>query len=72
MSQKAKRTLCVIGVLAVIFVAAALFSDNILNAVINKTMGRDLPQLEGKPEVGKWYAIDIDNAVSSDGSKWQG
>lgn len=72
MSQKAKRTICVIGVLAVIFVAAALFSDNILNAVINQTMGRDLPQLEGEPEVGKWYAIDIDNAVSSDGSKWQG
>lgn len=35
MSQKAKRTICVIGVLAVIFVAAALFSNNILNAVIN-------------------------------------
>lgn len=43
-----------------------------MNAIINKTMGRDLPQLEGEPEVGKWYAIDIDNAVSSDGSKWQG
>mgnify|MGYP004586340793 FL=1 len=72
MSQKKKKIICVVSILAVILVAVALFADNIINAVINKTMGKDLPQLEGEPEVGKWYAIDIDNAVSSDGSKWQG
>lgn len=72
MSPKAKRALCIISIMAVILVAVALFSDNILNFVMNQTMGKDLPQLEGDPEVGKWYAIDIDNAVSSDGSKWQG
>lgn len=72
MSQKAKKAPCVILILAVIFVAAALCFDSILNVVMNQTMGKDLPQLEGSPEVGEWYAIDIDNAVSSDGSKWQG
>ena len=72
MSQKKKKIICVVSILAVLLVAVALFADNIMNAVINKTMGKDLPQLEGKPEVGEWYAIDIDNAVSSDGSKWQG
>lgn len=72
MSKKKKTIICVVSILAVILVAATLFADNIMNAIINKTMGKDLPQLEGEPEVGKWYAIDIDNAVSSDGSKWQG
>lgn len=72
MSQKKKKIICVVSILAVVLVAVALFADNIMNAVINKTMGKDLPQLEGEPEVGEWYAIDIDNAVSSDGSKWQG
>lgn len=72
MSKKAKRTICVISIIAVILVAIALCFNPILNFVINQTMGKDLPQLEGNPEVGEWYAIDIDNAVSSDGSKWQG
>lgn len=72
MRQKTKRAICVISILAVIFVVVALCFDSILNVVMNQTMGKDLPQLEGSPEIGKWYAIDIDEAVSSDGSKWQG
>ena len=72
MSKKAKRSLCIISTLVVILVVVALFADKIMNIVINKTMGKDLPQLEGEPEVGKWYVIEIDDAVSSDGSKWQG
>lgn len=72
MSKKAKRTICVISIIAVILVAIALCLDNIMNFFINQTMGKDLPQLEGTPEVGEWYAINIDNAVSTDGSKWQG
>ena len=73
MSQKKKmKIIWIVSILAIIFVAVALFADNILNAVINKTMGKELPQLVGEPEVGEWYAIDIDEAVSSDGSKWQG
>ena len=72
MRHKKKKIIWIVSILAAIFVAAALFADNILNAVINKTMGKELPQLVGEPEVGEWYAIDIDEAVSSDGSKWQG
>ena len=72
MRQKTKRAICVISILAVIFVIVALCFDSILNAVINLTAGKELPQLAGEPEVGEWYAIDIDEAVSSDGSKWQG
>ncbi|MDO4175748.1 MAG: pectin acetylesterase-family hydrolase [Eubacteriales bacterium] len=72
MSHKKKKIIWIVSILAVIFVAAALFADNILNVVINKTMGKELPQLAGEPKVGEWYAIDIDEAVSSDGSKWQG
>ena len=72
MSHKKKKIIWIVSILAIIFVAVALFADNIMNVVINKTMGKELPQLEGEPEVGKWYAIDIDEAVSSDGSKWQG
>lgn len=72
MNKKTKRTICVISIIAVILVAIALCFNPIMNFVINQMMGKDLPQLEGNPELGKWYAIDIDNAVSSDGSKWQG
>lgn len=73
MSQKKKMIIIwIVSILAIIFVAVALFADNIMNVVINKTMGKELPQLAGEPEVGEWYAIDIDEAVSSDGSKWQG
>lgn len=72
MSQRAKKILCIISVLVVILVAVIVCFDPIANRIINQTMGKDLPQLEGDPEVGKWYAMDIDTAISSDGSKWQG
>lgn len=72
MNQKAKRILCTVSVAAVILAALALGFQPIANKIIDITMGGDFPQLEGTPEIGKWYAIDIDTAVSSDGSKWQG
>ena len=28
--------------------------------------------LSGKPEVGRWYTVPVDGAVSSDGSRWRG
>lgn len=72
MSQRARRFLCVISIFVVILAAAAVCFEPIMNQIMNRTMGKDLPQLEGEPEVGTWYAIDIDTAISSDGSKWQG
>lgn len=72
MNQKAKRILCTAAVAAVILAALALGFQPIVNKMIDITMGGDFPQLEGTPEIGKWYAVDVDTAVSSDGSKWQG
>lgn len=72
MRQKSKKGLGMLCVLMVLLAAAVLFSDEIIHTVMNITIGRDLPQLQGNPEVGKWYTLDVGNAVSSDGSKWQG
>lgn len=72
MNQKVKRILCTVSVAAVILAALALGFEPIVNKIIDITMGGDFPQLEGTPEIGKWYAIDVETAVSSDGSKWQG
>lgn len=72
MNQKVKRILCTVSVAAVILAALALGFQPIVNKIIDITMGGDFPQLEGTPEIGKWYAIDVETAVSSDGSKWQG
>ena len=72
MNQKVKRILCTVSVAAVILAALALGFQPIVNKIIDITMGGDFPQLEGTLEIGKWYAIDVDTAVSSDGSKWQG
>ena len=72
MNQKVKRILCTVSVAAVILAALALGFQPIVNKIIDIAMGGDFPQLEGTLEIGKWYAIDVDTAVSSDGSKWQG
>ncbi len=69
---KKKKLICIFSVTAVLILIVALSFNSILNFVVNKTMGKDLPELTGKPEIGKWYAVDVDDAVSSDGSKWQG
>lgn len=72
MNPKAKRILCTVSMAAVILAALALGFKPIANKIIDITMGGDFLQLEGTPEIGKWYAVDVETAVSSDGSKWQG
>ena len=67
-----KKLICIFSVTAVLILIVALSFNSILNFVVNKTMGKDLPELTCEPEIGKWYAVDINDAVSSDGSKWQG
>lgn len=67
-----KNLICIFSVTAVLILIVALSFNSILNFVVNKTMGKDLPELTCEPEIGKWYAVDINDAVSSDGSKWQG
>lgn len=62
----------VITVLAAAILVIVLNLNGILNFFLEKTMGKELPQLNGEPEIGKYYAIDMDGAKSSDGSRWQG
>lgn len=69
MSKRSKIIIAIIVILIAIVIASSSF---IINTIINSTIGKDLPKIDNNPEVGKWYSIDIDNAVSSDGSKWQG
>lgn len=69
---KKKKWIYIFSVTVVVILIVALSFNSILNFIVNKTMGKDLPQLTGEPEIGKWYSVDIDDAVSSDGSKWQG
>ena len=72
MTRKKRRIICAVSILAAAIMTFVLFGNNITNAVIRNTMGRDLPLLSGEPEVGKWYTLDVDDSVSSDGSRWQG
>ena len=67
-----KKLICIFSVTVVVILIVTLSFNSILNFVVNKTMGKNLPQLTDDPEVGKWYVVDVDDAVSSDGSKWQG
>lgn len=67
-----KKLICIFSVTVVVILTVTLSFNSILNFVVNKTMGKNLPQLTDDPEVGKWYVVDVDDAVSSDGSKWQG
>ena len=57
MTRKKKRNICIVSILAAVIITFVLFGSNITNAVISITMGRNLPQLSGKPEVGKWYTV---------------
>lgn len=70
--QKNKKKFIILGVVLVLIIAVVLNFDKIINLGIELTLGREFPQLKGEPEINKWYAIDIDDAVSSDGSRWQG
>lgn len=62
----------VIGVIAIVALVVILNFESILNFALEKTMGKESPQLQGEPEIGISYAIDIDEVKSSDGSRWQG
>lgn len=67
-----KKKYIILGIVAVLIIGIVLNFDKILDLGLRLTMGREFPQLQGEPTLDKWYAIDIDEAVSSDGSRWQG
>ncbi|MDD6488447.1 MAG: hypothetical protein PUG48_01345 [Clostridia bacterium] len=70
--SKKKKLFIIFSIIIAVILIISLSFNSILNFFVNKTMGKDLPQLIGEPKVGEWYAVDIEDAVSSDGSKWQG
>ena len=40
--------------------------------VLKNTAFKTMPELQGEPQVGKWYRITPMEAKSSDGSEWHG
>lgn len=71
-SKKGQKRFIILGIAVVLAIGIVLNFNAIIEIGLQLTMGREFPQLQGEPAVGKWYAIDIDDAVSSDGSRWQG
>ncbi len=39
---------------------------------LKTTILKSFPELQGEPEVGKWYEVPVKEACSSDGSEWHG
>lgn len=70
--KKNKTKLIILGIVLALIIGVVLNFNRILDLGLKLTMGREFPQLQGEPKLDKWYAIDIDEAVSSDGSRWQG
>lgn len=58
----------IILVISIIVIVAGIF----IYAKLKDTIWVTFPELEGKPQVGQWYAITPDGTKSSDGSKWHG
>lgn len=72
LSKKQEGWIIAVSVITAIVLVVVLNLNGIINFFLARTMGKELPQLNGEPEIGKYYAIDMDDAKSSDGSRWQG
>ena len=64
MKKSKKRILIVLGT----FMVLAL----LVVVVLMNTAFKTMPELQGEPQVGKWYRITPAEAKSSDGSEWHG
>lgn len=69
---KKKKRVLIFSIIVVVAVTVFLSFNHIVNFYVTNTMGKDLPTLTSEPEFGKWYSVDVDGSVSSNGSKWQG
>ena len=67
-----KKEFIILGIVVVLIIGVVLNFNKILDLGIKLTLGREFPQLRDEPKLNKWYAIDIDEAISADGSRWQG
>lgn len=63
--RKLEKILIFIGILITV-IALGIF------IFLKLTVLRTFPELQGEPEIGKWYEIPVEGAQSSDGSEWHG
>ena len=68
MKNTKPRWRIVIGIVALIIVVIIIATTIFLKMTFFKTF----PELNGTPEIGKWYQITPANTISSDGSEWHG
>ena len=66
-----KKKRIVIRVLLIVIIAIALIVLGIV-LFLKLTVLKTYPKLEGEPEIGKWYDVPVEGALSSDGSEWHG
>lgn len=66
-----KKKRIVIRVLIIVIIAIALIVLGIV-LFLKLTVLKTYPKLEGEPEIGKWYDVPVEGALSSDGSEWHG
>ena len=66
--NKKSRWWIILGIIAGVIILAVIFVAIFLKMTFFKTF----PELNGTPEIGKWYQITPANTISSDGSEWHG
>ena len=69
--ENTKKKRIVIRVLIIAIIAIALIVLGIV-LFLKLTVLKTYPKLEGEPEIGKWYDVPVEGALSSDGSEWHG
>jgi hypothetical protein len=68
-NTKKKRIIKVVLIAAVSIIVVTALGIAIF---LKKTVLNTFPTLEGEPEIGKWYDVPVEGALSSDGSEWHG
>ncbi|MCR4556927.1 MAG: pectinacetylesterase family protein [Saccharofermentans sp.] len=68
-NTKKKRIIKVVLIAAVSIIVVTVLGIAIF---LKMTVLNTFPTLEGEPEIGKWYDVPVEGALSSDGSEWHG
>ncbi len=68
-NTKKKRIIKVVLIAAVSMILLIALG---ITVFLKMTILKAFPTLEGEPEIGKWYDVPVEGALSSDGSEWHG
>ena len=68
-NTKKKRIIKVVLIVAVSMILLIALG---IAVFLKMTILKTFPELEGEPEIGKWYDVPVEGALSSDGSEWHG